>query len=153
MGSDDTTSETSSTDDTSSEATSAPSDTIVEVPVEVKGAFDLGSLRVEFNYDQQVLELQSVKTGPLGRNALLDWNQETPGMVRIGLVDANGINGDGEILILVFILTLQDGSSPFTLESVEASDTDLKDLVVQINSSQFTGPSDPFTSPSLIFRP
>ena len=52
-------------------------------------------LLVEFNYDQQVLELQSVKTGPLGRNALLDWNQETLGMVRIGLVDSNGINGDG----------------------------------------------------------
>ena len=105
------------------------------------------------NYDTGMLDLQSVKAGPLGRNALLESNQETPGMVRIGLVDANGINGDGEIIILVFVAIRQDGSSAFTLESVEASDTELRDLVVQVNSSQFTGVGDPFTPPALIFRP
>ena len=74
-------------------------------------------------------------------------------MVRIGLVDPNGINGDGEIITLVFLSIQSGGSSPYTLELVEASDTDLRDLVVQVNSSEFSGVGEPFTSPALVFRP
>ena len=128
-------------------------DATVELPIAVQDALNLGSLLVEVGYDTGMLELQSVKAGALGRNALLESNQETPGMVRIGLVDPNGINGDGEIITLVFLLIKSGGSSPFTLELVEASDTDLRDLVVQVNSSQFTGPDEPFVPPALVFRP
>ncbi len=125
----------------------------VELPIAVQGAFNLGTLLVEVGYDTGVLELQSVKTGPLGRNGLLESNQETPGMVRIGLVDPNGINGDGEIITLVFLPIQSGGSSPYSLELIEASDTDLRDLVVQENSSQFTGIGEPFVPPALVFRP
>ncbi len=128
-------------------------DAIVELPIAVQDAFNLGSLLVEVGYDAGMLELQSVKARDLGRNALLESNQETPGIVRIGLVDPNGINGDGEIITLVFLLIESGGSSLLTLELVEASDTDLRDLVVQVNSSHFTGPDDLFVPPALIFRP
>ena len=125
----------------------------VERPIAVQGAFNLGSLLVEVNYDTGMLELQSVKAGTLGPNALLESNQENPGRVRIGLVDPNGINGDGEIITLVFLAVQGGGSSPYTLELLEASDTDLKDLVVQVNSSQFRGVGEPFVPPALVFRP
>ena len=148
MGSDDTSEEVAS--DSNGTTVEAP---VVEVPIQVQGAFDLGSLLVEFNYDRAVLELQTVTAGALARNALIESNQDTPGMVRIGLVEANGINGDGVIITLVFALIQLDGSSPFTLESVEVSDTDLRDLVVQVNSSQLTGADEPFIPPALIFRP
>ncbi len=141
---------------TAGEPESTPETTVaatVELPIAVQGALELGSLLVEVGYDTGMLDLQSVKAGALGRNALLESNQETPGMVRIGLVDPNGINGDGEIITLVFLLIKSGGSSPFTLELVEASDTDLRDLVVQVNSSQFTGPDDLFVPPALVFRP
>ena len=128
-------------------------DATVELPIAVQGAFNLGSLLVEVGYDTGMLELQSVKAGALGRNALLESNRETPGMVRIGLVDPNGINGDGEIITLVFQSIQSGGSSPYTLELVEASDTNLRDLVVQVNSSEFSGVGEPFTSPALVFRP
>ena len=128
-------------------------DTTVEFPIAVQDAFNLGSLLLEVGYDTGMLELQSVKAGPLGRNGLLESNQETPGMVRIGLVDPNGINGDGEIITLVFLPSQGGGSSPYTLELIEASDTDLRDLVVEVNSSQFTGVGEPFVPPALVFRP
>ena len=128
-------------------------DATVELPIAVRNAFNLGSLLVEVGYDTGMLELQSVKAGALGRKGLLESNEETPGMVRIGLVDPNGINGDGEIITLVFLSNQSGGSSPYTLELVEASDTDLRDLVAQVNSSQFSGVGEPFTPPALIFRP
>ncbi len=141
---------------TAGEPESTPETTVaatVELPIAVQGATDLGSLLVEVGYDTGMLDLQSVKAGALGRNALLESNQENPGRVRIGLVDPNGINGDGEIITLVFLAIQDGGSSPYDLELLEASDTDLRDLVVQVNSSQFSGPGDPFAPPALVFRP
>jgi len=146
--------------DTDSQTVEVPASTLevsvgttVELPIAVQDAFNLGSLLVEVGYDTGMLELQSVKAGALGRNGLLESNQETPGMVRIGLVDPNGINGDGDIITLVFLPIQGGGSSPYTLELLEASDTDLKDLVVQVNSSQFSGVGEPFVPPALVFRP
>ena len=146
--------------DTDSQTAAAPVPTLevsidatVELPIAVQGAFNLGSLLVEVSYEAGTLELQSVNAGALGRNGLLESNQETPGMVRIGLVDPNGINGDGDIITLVFLPIQGGGSSPYTLELLEASDTDLRDLVVQVNSSQFSGVGEPFVPPALVFRP
>jgi len=92
-------------------------DATVDLPIAVQGAFNLGSLLVEVNYDAAALELQSVRTAGLGRNALLESNQENPGRVRIGLVDP--INGDGEIITLVFLPLQGGGSSPYGLELLE----------------------------------
>ena len=128
-------------------------DATVELPIAVQGAFNLGSLLVEVSYEAEALEFQSVRAAALGRNALLESNQENPGSVRIGLLDPNGINGDGEIITLVFLAIQDGGSSPYTLELLEASDTDLRDLVVQVNSSQFSGVGEPFVPPALVFRP
>ena len=133
--------------------TAVPTTSTLEVPIEVRGAFNVGGLQLELLYDPAVLDLRSVKAGPLGRNALLESNQATAGVVRIALIDANGINGDGEIITVVFVPTQQAGSSSLTLDSVEASDIHLRDLVVQASSSQYTGPADPLTPPALIFRP
>ncbi len=146
--------------DTGSRTAAVPASTLevsidatIELPIAVQGAFNLGSLLVEVSYEAGMLELQSVKAGALGRNGLLESNQETPGMVRIGLVDPNGLSGDGEIITLVFLAIQGGGSSPYTLELLEASDTDLRDLVVQVNSSQFSGVGEPFVPPALVFRP
>ncbi len=146
--------------DTDSQTAAAPAPTLevsidatVELPIAVQGAFNLGSLLVEVSYEADALEFQSVKTAALGRNALLESNEENPGRVRIGLVDPNGINGDGEIITLVFLPIQGGGSSPYTLELVEASDTDLRDLVVPLNSSEFGGFGEPFVPPALVFLP
>ena len=146
--------------DTDSQTAALPAATLevsvgatVELPIAVQGAFNLGSLLVEVSYEAEALELQSVRAAALGRNALLESNQENPGRVRIGLVDPNGINGDGEIITLVFLPIQGGGSSQLALQLIEASDTDLRDLVVQANSSQFTGVGEPYVPPALVFRP
>ncbi len=130
----------------------APADLTVEVPIEVRAAFNLGGLQLELVYDTSVLELQEVRAGPLGRNALLESNNETPGRLKIGLVDASGINGDGAIITVIFLPTGQGSGGPLTLESVEGSDIDLRDLVIETTAGRFAGPGDPVSPPVLSFR-
>ncbi len=129
-----------------------PSPTTVEVPIEVQRASNLGSLQLELVYDPQALELQDVRAGQLARNALVDFNRDTPGRVRIGVVDASGISGDGAIIILFFLPIGQAADIEMNLEAVEASDTDLKDLVVQSTVGLISRPGKPVTAPVLRFR-
>lgn len=119
--------------------TAATAPLTVEVPIEVRGAVNVGGLQLELIYDPEVLNLQEVRTGTLGRNALLESNNETPGRLKLALVDASGINGDGAVITVIFLPTARGGGGSLTLESVEASDTDLRDLVVQSISTRFTG--------------
>ena len=72
--------------------------------------------------------------------------------MRIGLVDASGISGDGAIIILTFLPTSQGGTVTLAIENVEATDVDLKDLVVQASPGQFIRLGDLVTPPVLRFR-
>lgn len=129
-----------------------PMPTALEIPITVRGASNLGSLQLEVKYDQQAMELHGVKAGPLARNALVDSNKSAPGVVRIGLVSTSGISGDGTVIILTFAPTARGGSSNLTVSSVDASDTDLHDLVVSATAGRFPGGSGQFTGPVLSFR-
>ena len=125
------------------QSTATPVPSTLEVPIEVRGALNVGGLQLELIYDPEVLELQEVRAGPLARNALLESNSETPGRLKIALVDASGINGDGAVITVIFLPTGREGSSSLTLGNVEASDTDLRDLVVQTTSTKFIDMGDP----------
>ena len=93
-----------------------------------------------------------VRARPLALNALLESNDDIPGRLRLALVDSSGIDGDGAVVRVIFLPTGRGVSSSFALESVEASDVDLKGLVVMTSPGLYTGPGDPVTSPTLSFR-
>ncbi len=135
-------------------ATAAPNSppNMLEVPIEVLAAFNVGGLQLELTYDPEVLQLTEVRAGPLARNALLESNDDIPGRLRLALVDSSGIDGDGAVVRVIFLPTGRGVSSSFALESVEASDVDLKGLVVITSPGLYTGPGDPVTSPTLSFR-
>ena len=69
----------------------------MEVPIEVRGASNLGALQLELTYDPQLLELQDIRAGPLARNSLNDFNLDTPGRVRIGEIELAAGNGLDDI--------------------------------------------------------
>ena len=138
--------------DTAPPPTPTPGLATLEVPIEVQGAANLGSLQLELVYDPLEAELRDMRAGPLARNALVDFNRDTPGRVRIGVVDASGISGDGAIIILFFLPIGQAADIEMNLEAVEASDTDLKDLVVQSTVGLISRPGKPVTAPVLRFR-
>lgn len=116
----------------------------------------MGSLQLELQYDPRVLELQAVKAGPLAGNALVDFNRDTLGRVRIGLVNRSGISGDGTVIAIVFRPTGGGRSTALVVEGVEATDTNLKGLVVSVSPGLFTAGSGLVSStvsgPVLSFR-
>ena len=98
-----------------------------------------------------MLELKGVVTGPLADNALLESNLEAPGRLKIALIDASGINGDGIIIMPIFIPINQRGTTTLTLEIVEATDTDIRELSVRTSPGQFTGLGRPDVPLKLFF--
>jgi hypothetical protein len=90
-------------------ATGAPGD-IVEIPITVEGAKNLGSMDILITYDPAVLSVDSVDSGALN-TGLLSVNKDTAGTVSIGIVDANGINGEGAIAVIKFKVTGGNGAT------------------------------------------
>jgi hypothetical protein len=124
----------------------------VGVPINLNGASNVGSLHIELVYDSTVLEATGVKAGKLGRNAVIECNLETPGRAIIGIVDASGINGDGSVVTVSFKAKGKEGTSPLTLESVEANDAEtLYDLITKTSPGEFMAKGSSFTAPGITF--
>ncbi|HUT20513.1 MAG TPA: FHA domain-containing protein [Anaerolineae bacterium] len=113
---------------------------LTEVPIKVVGASNLGSLHIELVYDPAVLDPLEVKAGALAVGAMKQENLDTPGRVVIGLISAQGINGDGPVAVVSFdVLGDQGDTSPLTLQNVQASDAStLAMLPTTLQSGTFT---------------
>ncbi|MEY4489998.1 MAG: hypothetical protein RIQ79_2506 [Verrucomicrobiota bacterium] len=76
--------------------------TTLRVPVELDRAAGLASVRVQLNYDAQVLTLTTVTAGPLGQ--LFDFSKEvTPGTLTLDFVRARSmISGNGRLAFVEF---------------------------------------------------
>ena len=98
-------------------ATPAPASDEVEVPIGVTGARNLGTLHVELVYDASLLEVVGFAPGDLTRNALSESNFDNPGRIIIGIVDTDGIDGDGSVGLITFKVLVSQGQSALTLEN------------------------------------
>ena len=93
----------------------------LKVSVSASNADDLGALQAEVTFDPNVLDLQSVSSGELAGEALVDFAVTESGTAKIGIATLEGISGDGELLILEFQVVGGDGdSSTITLGNGEA---------------------------------
>ena len=96
-----------------------------EVPIELVGASNVGSMHIELVYDPAVLEPLEVNLGALASGALPESNLDTPGRIVIGLISADGISGSGQLAVVTFDVPGQGGeTSSLTLENVTAHDAD-----------------------------
>jgi hypothetical protein len=74
----------------------------VEVPIDLEGATEVGSMDIVLNYDADALSAVVVEAGKLGKNALIESNTAREGEVIIGLADSSGINGGGTVASVAF---------------------------------------------------
>ena len=98
-----TPSPTSSATTPPSTATAAPATAPVgaqfQVPVQLRGAQDVGSLYVELDYDPAAVEIVSFDFAALPASTLVDHGLE-PGTVSIGVVTSGGLTGDWVIAFI-----------------------------------------------------
>ncbi len=124
----------------------------VTIQVLAAEAANIGSLEFVLVYDTDVWELSDVQPGSLAANALVDTHFPSPGHLWTGIVDPNGINGNGPLTILTFN-RLGDASDPvaITIQAVSAFNVDtLVDVLTEATPGLLT-PVDPLP-PMLTFR-
>lgn len=127
----------------------------VKVPVLLEGAANVGSLEFVLSYEPTVLEVTGVEKGFMANNALLDSSIRTPGLVWTGIIDVNGISGDGSAAIITFAVVGDAGSNTaLRLDSVVAYDAStLLDIITSASGGHFIVNDRSVTAPSLSFLP
>jgi hypothetical protein len=94
----------------------------VTIPVNVENAKDLGSMDIVISYDPSVLSAVSVDKGSLNKG-MISSTTDMPGIISLGIVDADGINGNGAVAEITMKVTGADGaSSTLSIDRVLAYD-------------------------------
>jgi hypothetical protein len=102
----------------------------VEVPINLEGASEVGSMDIILNYDANVLSAVDVEAGALGKNALIESNTARKGGVIITLADSSGISGDGAVASVAFEVIGDAGTTSYlTLEDVLVHNLDLGEII------------------------
>ena len=127
--------------------------TNVNVPIHLTGAENIGSLEFVLTYDPSVLEVSGVEAGGLAQSALFDFGTRSPGRLWSGLIDSEGINGDGPIAVVFFKVVGPDAStSLLALENITTYDaSSLLDVLTNATSGSFTVDGRALTAPTLAF--
>ena len=127
--------------------------TNVNVPIHLTGAENIGSLEFVLTYDPSVLEVSGVEAGGLAQSALFDFGTRSPGRLWSGLIDSEGINGDGPIAVGSFKIVGPGAStSLLALENITTYDaSSLLDILTNATSGSFTVDGRALTAPTLAF--
>jgi hypothetical protein len=125
----------------------------VTIPVDIVGAKNIGSIRIELIYDSILLEPVSVKSGTVTVNDLFESNINDEGRVIVGLVSSAGISGDGSIAEITFKIKGRDNEpTPLVLDNVSAySSLDLSRLSVSFIAGSYKAKDNSFASPTVYF--
>ena len=125
----------------------------VNVPIYLTGAKNVGSLEFVLTYDPTVLEVSDVEAGGLAQNSLFDFGVRVPGRLWAGLIDTDGINGDGPVAVVSFeVIGPGSSASRLTLENVATYDArSLLDILTDATSGSFTVDGPTLTAPVLAF--
>jgi len=112
-------------------------ESIVDIPITITSADDVGSLDMVITYDPALLQVDSVSKGELNKG-ILSSNTNTEGILSIGLVDQNGISDDGEIAVVSFTVVNTTGNSPLIVESLDVYDVNGLEIDASAESGTFT---------------
>ena len=92
---------------------------VVQVPINLKGAYQVGSLEFVLSYEPSLLEVTGVSKGDLAGNAIIESLVSTPGKVWIAMIAADGVTGDGSVAVVSFrMMQGNAANSPLLLENV-----------------------------------
>jgi hypothetical protein len=109
------------------------------IPVKVSGASNLGAIDLTVTYDTAALKFSKAELGAFPTNGMVEANEVQPGTIFIGIVDSNGMTGDGTLADLTFdVLGAQGSSSQMNVAVRGAYATDLKDVVNQVSGGTIT---------------
>jgi len=114
----------------------------LKVPINAVNAGNLGSLEFEVIYDPAIIQPEGVVKGDLADNAMLDFSLSRSGRMWVALVDSNGLNGNGSLVVITFHKANSGQTvATITLENVIAHDAvTLVDIITSTTAGSLTTP-------------
>ena len=104
--------------------------------VEMIGAENVGSMDLVLTYDPEVLKVVKVDKGAMVKG-LFSSNTDEAGIIGIGLVDSQGMSGDGEVARITFEV-LKEGQCEVRIVDAKAYDVETHvDLSVKTENGVF----------------
>jgi hypothetical protein len=120
------------------------------VLIEVKQAENIGSLMIQLSYDPDTMRALEVKSSQLTSDSMLEYNTEVPGLVLVGIVDAEGIDGDGAIAEISFDIIQNTGTTLILIDQLEAYDVEtLIDVQFVTNHGLYSFEDDTLVIPTI----
>lgn len=134
---------------------SPPTGDSFTVPIELRGAPNIGSLHVEMTYDSNAVQVASVQSGTLPPDSLFEYSN-APGRVTIGLICLDGLSGDGEVATVTFEVLSSapgNGQTALVLDNVVAHSTESLLQVMATSSPGSLGLQDMSVLPPVVSFP
>lgn len=126
----------------------------ISVPIEIVNAANVGSIGFELVYDAAIVKAVKVEAGDLAANAMIEYNIDTPGLIRVGIIDTQGMNGDGSVVRILFNIFDDSGSSTMTLANTKAHDAGtLIDIPHEASQGNVEARGEIAAIPTIIFNP
>ena len=111
----------------------------VEIPIIMCNAKDLANMDLDWSYNASVLKLINVTKGSLNEKALFDWNEVSPGKLKIAFASAKGVTGSGTIAVMKFEVIGNTGdTSTLTGTVTTAGKTNGTEISVSVTPGEFT---------------
>ncbi|PKB64904.1 MAG: hypothetical protein BZY80_01565 [SAR202 cluster bacterium Io17-Chloro-G2] len=131
-----------------------PAPQTVQVPINLKGAYQVGSLELVLTYEPSVLEVTGVANGDLAGDAIIESLVSTPGKVWIAMISADGVTGDGPMAMVSFrLMKGSTANSPLLLENVSGYNAaTLIDLISSSSPGLLVMNDGSYTSPVVAFE-
>lgn len=124
----------------------------IQVPINFKGAENVGSIGIELQYDSTIIEAIDVENGEFSSDAMVEFNISNPGLVIIGIVDSAGITGNGAIAVVSFDVLENKGTSTLAFTNLQTHDaTTLIDIINTGIDGSFNSESNTFSAPVIHF--
>ena len=99
--------------------------TTIKVPINVQNAINIGSLDFYLLFNSSVLHLIEISKSELTANSLLQWSIVNESKIRILIIDASGINGNGSLVYLNFNVI----GAPRSITNLNLSELEVSDAI------------------------
>ena len=119
------------------ESTQSSPNRMVQLPIKIINAENIGNMNITLTYDSSVLSASSLTPGAITSDSLFVHNIQ-PGIINISLVDDNGINGNGSIATITFNVIGEEGSTTSLVLSADANDREGAAIDMEIMNAMFS---------------
>lgn len=110
---------------------------IVQLPIRILNAENIGNMDISLSFDSSVLSASSLTTGAITSDSLFVHNIDD-GIINISLVDDAGISGNGSIAVITFDVIGLEGDASSIVLSVDANDVNGAEVDIEIMNALFS---------------